>query len=416
MSNVYGKIPLVANTSTMINVGGSGLSGLVIGNDSGFTCLIELQGANTKRTLYAGMVDFVPVPPNVNWTGNLLITPSSDLNNIQSWPASFLQIDTFGLGEQPSGQYPINLNRTGNIGNQVTTVVGSSTSVQNDNNASGTQFVESTVLGSPSSNTLMNNDGSGWFGRWVNPTFTKFFQWFSTGATALKLGAVGLLTEILGNIQVDGNEVVTGTGSWNGAGATIDSSSNFNGNGVSVNTANVGTINCTTMNATTVAATGNETVGGTLGVTGSSSLDNGHATTDGSGNVTATSFNTANGVVSGVHFLATPFLLDNAGTLASGATVTETVTGGSTGVPTGAKGVLLSSFFSASAVGGFMQWRPHGATVSDSSNYPLLLSQVAGAVTAGNFIVACDASGKIDVAAHSANMTAIHTSINGYII
>jgi len=315
MSNVYGKIPIVAGQAQLIEIGGSGLAGIVVGNESGLTCTLSMQGANVTRTLYAGTVDWIPVPRGINWTGNLIITPSADLNNTSYWPSSFIQIDSFGLGESPGGVYPMNLNRTGNIGNQVTTAVGSSTSVQNDNNASGTEFIEATVLGSPTSNEAHFNDGSGWLGRWNNPTFTKIFQWFSTGTTALKLGAVGsFLVEVLGNLQVDGNEVVTGTGSWNSAGATIDNTSTFNGNAVSVSTASigtasVGTVNCTTTNAVTLHSTGatntdgNLVVGGTAGVTGDTQLStvsaSGLATLTGgattAGNITANTFTVSGG-------------------------------------------------------------------------------------------------------------------------
>lgn len=255
MSNVYGKVPISSGQSQILQVGGSGLSGVLIANESGLTCQVSMQGANVTRSLYAGTVDFFPIQKGVNWTGNLIVSPSADLNNISFWPSSFLQIDTFGLGESPSGTYPINLNRTGNIGNNVSLNVGNSTSVSNDNNASGTEFIEATVLGSPSSNEAHFNDGSGWIGRWVNPTFTKVFQWFSAGSTALQLGAVALLTEILGNLKVDGDETVTGTGSWNAGGATIDGSSAFNGSAINVTTANVGTVNASTINDTTINTT-----------------------------------------------------------------------------------------------------------------------------------------------------------------
>lgn len=246
MSNVFGKVEIAAGRPQILEIGGSGLSGVLIANESGLTCTVEMQGANVKRSLYAGTVDFFAVPKGVNWTGNLIISPSADLNNISFWPSTFVQIDTFGSNEAPMGTYPMNLNRTGNIGNQVSTVSGSSTSVQNDNNVAGTEFIEATVLGSPSSNEAHFVDGSGWLGRWNNPTFTKVLQWFSSGTTALQLGAVAYLTQVLGNLQVDG------TASFNSAGATIDNTSAFNGSAVNVTTAGIGTANVGTINVTTV--------------------------------------------------------------------------------------------------------------------------------------------------------------------
>ncbi len=272
-------------------MGGTGLSGVLIGNESGLTCKVTLQGANVSRTLYPGTVDFFEVPSNKTWNGNLQIDPTADLNNVSFWPGSYVFVDTFGIGERPSGIFPMALNRAGNIGNQVTTTVGSATSVQNDNNAAGTVFVEATVLGSPSSNVSMAVDGSGWFGRWVNPTFTKVFQWFSSGTTALILGAAGLLTHILGSLTVDQNLAVTGTATFNGASASIDGSSNFNGNAVNTNNVNTGvvaatTVNCTTANASTLHSTGAGNIDGNLTVGGTSSLDNTKITSNGAGTLT----------------------------------------------------------------------------------------------------------------------------------
>src|SRR5260370_10787935 len=96
------------------------------------------------------------------------------------------------------------LNRAGNIGNQVTLVAGSSTSVQNDNNAAGTTVVEATVLGSPTSNVSILNDGSGWICLLAYHTFTKAFQWFSSRTTRLELPRAHLLPNADGNLKVDG--------------------------------------------------------------------------------------------------------------------------------------------------------------------------------------------------------------------
>lgn len=262
MSNQFGKIPLVAGSPILEDVGGTGLSGVLIGNESGYTCKVTLQGANVVRTLYPGTVDFFEVPSGKTWNGNLQIDPSADLSNVSSWPGSYVFVDTFGPNEKPSGTFPMALNRAGNIGNQVTLVAGSSTSVQNDNNAVGTTVVEATVLTSPSSNVEIFNDGSGFFARWVNPTYTKILQWFSSGATAIQIGAASLLAEVLGNFKVDGTTELVGN-------VTADGTLAVTGN-TSMNTAS--TSGLATLNSASV--TNNATVGGTLGVTGQTTLSN----------------------------------------------------------------------------------------------------------------------------------------------
>lgn len=267
MPNQFGKIQLTSGKQSQDDVGGTGLSGVVIGNESGLTVTVEMQGTGGKWTLYPGTVDFFAVPANRQWNGNLLLTPTADLSNTSSWPGSYCYVDTYGVGERPSGTYPLSLNRANNLGNQVTIVSGSSTSVQNDNNAAGTTVVEATVLGSPSSNVEIFNDGSGWFGRWVNPSFTKIFQWFSAGTTALQLAATGLLTEILGNLKVDGTTELVGN-------TTIDGTLGVTGTTAMGNAIITGTATMGTSAPTTSSVSGNETVGGTLAVTGNTSVSN----------------------------------------------------------------------------------------------------------------------------------------------
>lgn len=268
MSNQYGKIPLVSGQQIIEDVGGTGLSGIVIGNESGLTCTVTLQGANVKKTLYPGTVDKFEVPKGRSWTGNMQIDPTADLNNIISWPSSHIYVDTYGVNEPITGQYPFVLNRAGNVGNPVSFVSGSSTSVQNDNNVAGTEFIEATVLGSPSSNEAHFVDGSGWIGRWINPTFTKVFQWFSAGATALQLGAAGLLTEVLGGAKVDQNLTVLGSSSLDNGAITTDGA----GHETAVS------LTATTVTATTVTATtaniGTATVSGVTAANGGLQLPN----------------------------------------------------------------------------------------------------------------------------------------------
>lgn len=448
MSNVFGKIPISAGIPVIENVGGSGLSGILIGNESGLTCTVEMQGANVKRSLYAGTVDFFPIAKGINWNGNLVITPSADLNNISYWPSSFVQIDTFGLNERPSGQYPINLNRTGNVGNQVTTAVGSATSVQNDNNGATTEFIEATVLGSPSSNEAHFVDGSGWLGRWNNPTFTKIFQWFSSGTTALQLGAAAFLSEFLGNLKVDGTTelvgavtadatlAVTGTASFHANGVTIDTSNNVNCNAINTNTVNATTINDTAINTATLHATGSiteannqplkwedsgSTARNVLNVDASNNVNiSGITGTDkvrflkSDGTVEVTIDTSANTISHGVHFI-TPSLLVNNATYNNGTTHTITC-GGVGGVPSNAKGVFVNVFFTPSAASTYAQILPSG-TAWNNGNYPIVgTAPNAVNIVAGSVLAVLDATGKLDIVAVNGNLVGLFIQMYAFVL
>jgi len=206
MSNQYGKIALVSGQQVLIDVGGTGLSGIVIGNESGLTCSVTLQGANVKKTLYPGTVDKFLVPKGQSWTGNLQINPTTDLNNVNSWPSSHIYIDTYGINEEIPGDFPLVLNRAGNIGNVVTTAMGGSTSLQNDGNAASTVFIEATQSGGPASNYSGTVDGSLQINQWDGVTKKNIFQTIANpgaGNPSIKLLTVGLIAEVIGTLLFD---------------------------------------------------------------------------------------------------------------------------------------------------------------------------------------------------------------------
>jgi len=217
MSNQYGKIDISSGKEVIEDVGGTGLSGVLIGNESGFTCKVTLTGAGIVRTLYPGTVDFFAIPDGVTWNGNVKIMPFADLNNTADWPGSYIYIDTFGPSERPNGFYPMALPRTGNIGNTVNTSMGSSNSVQNDNNVTGTQFIEATESGSPQSNVSIDNSGNAYIGQYVGGVFKKLWEvirnstpvvyllnrfWSFSGSTMQVADSSGVLANVFG---VDGN-------------------------------------------------------------------------------------------------------------------------------------------------------------------------------------------------------------------
>lgn len=217
MSNQYGKIDISGGKEVIEDVGGTGLSGILIGNESGFTCKVTLTGAGIVRTLYPGTVDFFAIPDGKSWNGNLKIMPIADLSNTADWPGSYVYIDTFGTSERPSGQYPMALPRTGNIGNTVNTSMGGSNTLQNDGNVGTTEFLEATASGSSTSNYSFKTSGDMWIGQYVSSTFKKLWEivtgsspvvyllnrfWAFSGSVLQVADSNGTLANIFG---VDGN-------------------------------------------------------------------------------------------------------------------------------------------------------------------------------------------------------------------
>ncbi len=158
MSVNLGKFPLTAGVIFMENVGGTGLGGVILGNESGLTCQVTLPGANIQRTLFAGTVDFFEVPKNLSWSGNLSVMPTATLTNSGNYPGSYLHIDIIGPDESIRGIYPMALPRLNNIGNVVNFGMAA-TSITNDGNTAGTNIVEATVGGDSSSAVSLLNSG-----------------------------------------------------------------------------------------------------------------------------------------------------------------------------------------------------------------------------------------------------------------
>lgn len=102
-----------------------------------------------------------------------------------------------------------------------------------------------------------------------------------------------------------------------------------------------------------------------------------------------------------------------ASSINSGVTSTFTLTGGSSGIPAGALGVLCKAYFSSPTAGAFLHLAPHGA--SDITTYMTLGNiQVASSFVYGGGLLAVDAQGKIDIKANVGNCTVWLTTY-GYV-
>lgn len=99
-----------------------------------------------------------------------------------------------------------------------------------------------------------------------------------------------------------------------------------------------------------------------------------------------------------------PVLQVNAANIASGATSTYTLTGGASGIPSGALGVVYKAFFTCPAAGALVQMGPHGA--GSLSGYAALgpLPNAGGTVNAMG-LLQVDANGMVDVKASGGTCT-----------
>src|SRR5581483_2650603 len=84
------------------------VKGYIIGNESGLSCTVEMQGLFNPKNLYPGTVDFFPCAPG--FSGNIIINNVTMLSNVSSWPSSFLTVDMVTLQDHiDESLYPMPL-------------------------------------------------------------------------------------------------------------------------------------------------------------------------------------------------------------------------------------------------------------------------------------------------------------------
>ncbi len=119
MSQFVGRFSLVNNVPLTVSLPSTGMSAVVISNDSQFSLFASLNGTALNKTIPAGIADSMTIPNN-SFNGSLILVPTQQLS-IQNSPANFVEVTVYGRGEQVPGIYPVSLNRLSNSGNDLGT-------------------------------------------------------------------------------------------------------------------------------------------------------------------------------------------------------------------------------------------------------------------------------------------------------
>ncbi len=117
MSQFVGRFSLTNNTPLTVSLPPTGMSAVVISNDSQFSVFASLNGTALNKTIPAGIADSMTIPNN-SFNGSLILVPTQQLS-IQNSPANFVEVTVYGRGEQVPGIYPVSLNRLSNSGNDL---------------------------------------------------------------------------------------------------------------------------------------------------------------------------------------------------------------------------------------------------------------------------------------------------------
>lgn len=247
--------PSVTTTDTFTVPQSSANGKMVVYNESNVSLKFHFQNGSTAYVPAWTAILFCGPFGNVNVTWQQQATLSS-----ASPPLSMVIVETYASGEPVPGTFPAALVRQTNIGNAVNTVSGVSASIQNNGNTPATSIIEATPSDAGSSTWQADNSGNLTVKSDNAGTLITLLQLIAGASPSVKLAAATVLTEVLGNLKVDGSFESVGATTLDST-LTVTGDATFNGTGTGVSVAH------------------------NLGVTGTSSLDNGTLTTDGSGNI-----------------------------------------------------------------------------------------------------------------------------------
>lgn len=229
------------------NLSTAGVQAYVIGNESPYTVVAQVQGTAVSKSIYPGTVDYVDILPGFSGAIHFVVT--AKLANAATWPSFFLQLDTVGSQEHFNrSAYPFALPRQVNIGGTVNT--SSINALSNEGGPANVLVIDIGDAAFSQLLTIFSDGHSTWS---VDQSGTKHQVLnIQTSGNPLQIGQAGDITECLGAFTIDQNGVVTGT-------LTVTGDATFNGALPSI-TALHG-INFTTGNAAYLQSSGTEILG-----------------------------------------------------------------------------------------------------------------------------------------------------------
>src|SRR6266487_145045 len=105
-----GSLPLINGQKTSFNTPFTGLKGLIIGNESGLDCDVQLGPSGVRKKLYPGTIDFFEV--RLGYQGVVLVSPTLGIASGILYPSSFLTFDMVGKDENiDTSVFPLALAR-----------------------------------------------------------------------------------------------------------------------------------------------------------------------------------------------------------------------------------------------------------------------------------------------------------------
>jgi len=197
------------------------LQAIKLSNTSPFNVYSSGIGGQGQQHIAAGVE--VWLDAKVENQGTLTLIANNDYN-ISGTGVVILNI--YSIGESlPQGHWPVTI-PVQIVQAKVSTV----TTLVNDGSSIGTQIIESTPSGAASSTISILNDGTVTIKGDVANVLTTLLQLIpgaAGGASSVKLGDALRTVEVLGELLVDGNLLVDGTSSLDNGNITTDGTGNI---------------------------------------------------------------------------------------------------------------------------------------------------------------------------------------------
>lgn len=205
----YPSVPINGQATTTQISAFPDTRSIVIYNESQYFLQVTLVGSGTYG-LAAYTADAFPVFSG--FTGTINVMPTQYIT-VESGtpPASIMFVQAYGVNEQvskllannqPTG-YPLNLSRLQNIGNG-SQVAGNASSLVNTGNPVNTSIISVTPSDAASPTWSADNEGNVTIKGNNAGTLTTLLQLIAGASPEVILAASGILTELLGNLQVNG--------------------------------------------------------------------------------------------------------------------------------------------------------------------------------------------------------------------
>jgi hypothetical protein len=242
------RLPNVHPSNTILYPNGIGMFAVGAANEGSKILIYNASALSFQLDFLNGQTDTLH-PWEANWwpldgdTKQIQWAIDTDSLNVSTPPITTIFLTLYGAQEKLTGTYPVSLPYQTSLGGGQTStnVTSTNNAIVNDGNTAGTSIIETTVVGKPST-TILTNDGILNLMTLIAGTLQQLIKTQAIG-NPLLLGLSATITEVLGNLLVDGTLTVTGNSTLGGTTSlgitTVGGGLTMNGGDITMNSHNL---------------------------------------------------------------------------------------------------------------------------------------------------------------------------------